>query len=63
MTKTIDNSTVKYIYKSLDTNDKFLNPIWMLGQNNPIHGCRVKISQDFKYKYKCISVSPKSALF
>ena len=34
MTKTIDDSNVKYIYKSLDTNDKFLNPIWMWGQNN-----------------------------
>ena len=29
MTKTIGNT------KSLDTENKFLNPIWILGQNTP----------------------------
>ena len=33
MTKTIDDNNVKHI-KSLDTENKFLNPIWMWGQNN-----------------------------
>ena len=34
MTKTIDDNNVKHTYKSLDTENKFLNPIWMWGQNN-----------------------------
>ena len=34
MTKTIDDNNIKHImYKSLDTENKFLNPIWMWGQN------------------------------
>ena len=33
MTKTIGDTEVKH--KSLDTGNKFLNPIWMWGQNTP----------------------------
>ena len=32
MTKTIDDNNVKH--NSLDTENKFLNPIWIWGQNN-----------------------------
>ena len=33
MTKRIDDNNLKHI-KSLDTENKFLNPIWMWHQNN-----------------------------
>ena len=34
MTKTIGDTIVKHItYKSLNTENKFFNPIWMWGQN------------------------------
>ena len=33
MTKAIGDTKVKHMYKSLDTENKFFNPIWMWGQN------------------------------
>ena len=48
MTKRIDDNNLKHI-KSLDTENKFLNPIWMLHQNNTrltLYLGAVKISPD-----------------
>ena len=48
MTKRIDDNNIRHI-KSLDTENKFLNPIWMWGQNNirlTLYLGAVKISSD-----------------
>ena len=48
MTKRIDDNNLKHI-KSLDTENKFLNPIWMWHQNNTrltLYLGAVKISPD-----------------
>ena len=48
MTKRIDDNNIWHI-KSLDTENKFLNPIWMWGQNNTrltLYLGAVKISPD-----------------
>ena len=44
-------------YESVDTENKFLNPIWMYSQNNPIFGCRVKISPDINPIYCLMDLS------
>ena len=53
MTKRIDDNNIRHI-KSLDTENKFLNPIWMWGQNNTrltLYLGAVKISPDINPIY------------
>ena len=52
MTQTIGDTKVKH-YKSLDTENKFLNPIWI----NPIFGYRVKITPDINPIYGLMDLS------